>query len=390
MTAEGLEALKVPAELVEHELAAKSPLRRTAELGVSLAAVVAIFAFAIPAISETHYSEIWSQFSQLDGRTIAGLTILWFLVMWTYTGVLVAALPGLHRSQALVLNFGGSAVSNVVPFGGAAGVGATYAMGMSWGFPPSAITRSILVTGVWNVFTKLGLPVAALLLLVLDGQTTGGLVVPTLVGLAALAVGIAGFALVLRSDELASRVGAIVDRAGSLVTRLVRRPQRDLRAAVVDFRHQSIGLLRACWKRLTVWMLVYTLGQYLLLLACVRACGGSTNELGWIEVLAAFTFANLLTTIAITPSGVGFVEAGTVAALIAFGGPPAGSAAAVFLFRAFTYLLEIPLGAVGWALWAMKATWRRPVLSEQARRSSPTVAPACPPGGDPERLPRPE
>ena len=50
---------------------------------------------------------------------------------------------------------------------------------------------------------------------------------------------------------------------------------------------------------------------------CVRMLGTTNDELGWIEVLAAFSFANLLTTIAITPSGVGFVEAGTVAALIA-------------------------------------------------------------------------
>jgi uncharacterized membrane protein YbhN (UPF0104 family) len=360
VTAEGLDALKVPAELVEQELGAKSPLRRFTELALSLAAVVGIFAFAIPAISQTDYAEIWGEFSQLRGGTLAALFALWWLVMWTYTGVLVAALPGLRRGQALVVNLGGSAVSNVVPFGGAAGVGATYAMEMSWGFTPAAITLSILVTGVWNVFTKLGLPVLALVLLVLEGETANQLVVPTVLGLAALVVGVGGFALVLRSDDLAERIGSLVDRLGGLAARVLRRPHRDLRAVMVEFRHRSIGLLRTSWKRLTVWMLIYNLGQFLLLLACVRALGAGTDELGWIEVLAAFTFANLLTTIAITPSGVGFVEAGTVAALIAFGGPPAGSAAAVFLFRGFTYLLEIPLGALGWVLWAVMTAWRRP------------------------------
>jgi uncharacterized membrane protein YbhN (UPF0104 family) len=113
-----------------------------------------------------------------------------------------------------------------------------------------------------------------------------------------------------------------------------------------------------------MWMLIYNTGQFLLLLLCVRAIGADTNELGWIEVLAAFAFANLLTTIAITPSGVGFVEAGTVAALIAFGGPEAGSAAAVFLFRALTYLMEIPLGALGWVVWAGRSSWRRPIASD--------------------------
>jgi putative heme transporter len=50
-----------------------------------------------------------------------------------------------------------------------------------------------------------------------------------------------------------------------------------------------------------------------------------------------------------------------VAALIAFGGPEAGSAAAVFLYRGFTYVMEIPLGIVGWAIWGLRSSWRRPL-----------------------------
>ena len=44
--------------------------------------------------------------------------------------------------------------------------------------------------------------------------------------------------------------------------------------------------------------------------------GVGTETLGWIEVFAAFAFARLLETIPLTPSGVGFVETGAVAALI--------------------------------------------------------------------------
>jgi uncharacterized protein (TIRG00374 family) len=360
---EGIDALKVPGELVEHELSAKPRSRRIAEIAVSIVVVVLIFAFAIPAITNSDYADIFDQYEQISGWTFLGLFMVWLGVMFTYTGVLVAALPGLKHLQALVVNFAGSAVSNVVPFGGAVGVGATYAMEMSWGFDAAAITLSILVTGVWNVVTKLALPVIALVLLVLAHEATGGLVVPTIIGLAVLVTGIVLFGLVLRSEQLAERVGGLVERVGNRLLAFIHRPPAELRRAVVDFRHRSIGLLRARWRRLTVWMLIYNTGQFLLLLLCVRAIGADTNELGWIEVLAAFAFANLLTTIAITPSGVGFVEAGTVAALIAFGGPEAGSAAAVFLFRGLTYLMEIPLGAVGWVVWAGRSSWRRPIAS---------------------------
>jgi uncharacterized membrane protein YbhN (UPF0104 family) len=266
-----------------------------------------------------------------------------------------------------VVNFAGSAVSNLVPFGGAVGVAATYAMALSWGFDVPAVTLSILVTGIWNVFLKLGLPVVALLILVAAGEATAGLVAPALIGLALLTAGIVILSLILRSEQLADRIGALAQRIGQKVFRLVRRsPPTTWRGAVLGFREQSIDLLRQRWKQLTIWMLVYNAGQFVLLLLCVRALGADTHELGWVEVLAAYAFANVLTTIAVTPSGVGFVEAGTVAALIALGGPEAASAAAVFLYRGFTYLLEIPLGALGWVVWATRRSWRHPVGSMTA------------------------
>jgi uncharacterized membrane protein YbhN (UPF0104 family) len=370
VTAEGLDALKVPAELVEHELAAKSPRRRVVEVVVSLVAVVAIFVFAIPAISDSGYGEIWDELTRLSAGQLVELLVVWLLVMLAYTGVLTAALPGLRHAQALVVNLAGSAVSNVVPFGGAVGVGATYAMTMSWGFGPSAITLAVLVTGVWNVFVKLGVPVLALVVLVLGGQAAAQLVPPAVLGVVALAAGVAAMYLVLRSEHLAARIGEVVDRVGQALGRRLGRPRFDGRALIVGFRDRSIGLLRTRWAPLTFWMVVFNLGQFVLLLMCVRALGADTAQLGWMEVLAAFALANLLTTIAVTPSGVGFVEAGTTAALIAFGGPAAASAAAVFLFRGFTYLLEIPLGALAWGVWAARGSWRRP-LPDRASRAGP-------------------
>lgn len=360
-----LDALRVPAEIVEQELSTKSPARRALEIGISLVLTVLLFAFAIPAITGTQYREIFEQFGQLDAWSLLALSLVWILVMLTYTGVLTTALPGLTHPQALVLNLGGSAVSNVVPFGGAAGVAATYAMAMSWGFGAPAVTLSILVSGIWNVFTKLGLPILALVFLVAFGHASDELIVPAAIGVVLLSVGIAALVLVLRSEQLAARVGGLVELAASPAAKVLGRPIR-VKAGIVEFRQRSIGLLRTRWLKLTVWMLAYNAGQYLILLMCVRALGAGTDDLGWVEVLGAFAFANLLTTISITPSGVGFVEAGTVAALIAFGGPEAASAAAVLLFRGFTYLLEIPVGAAAWVVWTTKGSWRRdPALRDE-------------------------
>lgn len=355
---DGADALSV----VEAELHRKSVGRRVVEAAISLVVVLVLFAFVIPAVSNAHYSEIWAEIRKLGWSQIGFLFGVWIVSMLLYTGVLTNSLPGLKHMQALTVNFAGSAVSNVVPFGGAAGVGATYGICMSWGFGVSSITLSILVSGVWNVLTKLGLPILALLFLVLKGESTARLLVPTLLGLVALTTAVVVLALVMRSEALAEKVGALGQRIVTPVARLLRRSSApDIAGGVLDFRHRSIGLLRGHWWRLTLWMLAYNAGQFLLLLACVRAIGIDTSQLGWVEVFAAFAFARLLETIPLTPSGVGFVEAGAVAALIGFGGTDAGSTAAVFLFRGFTYLLEIPLGAVGWGVWAGMRRWRKPL-----------------------------
>ncbi|MBU3702253.1 MAG: flippase-like domain-containing protein [Acidimicrobiia bacterium] len=348
--------------VVSHELHRKSPRRRVVEAVLSVSVIVVIFAFVIPRLTGSDYRDVWDRITSLDASEIALLLLLWIVGMYTYTGVLTNTLPGLLHRQALVVNFAGSAVSNVMPFGGAVGVGATYAIDMSWGYTPPAVTISILVSGVWNVFAKLGMPVLALVMITFTGEQTGRLVIPTLLGLAVLIGAIIVLTMILRSEQLAVRVGGIGQQVVSRLWSLLRRPRSpDVLRTVLDFRHESIGLVRRRWLRLTLWIIVYNAMQYLLLLACVRVM--HVDEVGWAEVFAAFAFARLLETIPLTPSGVGFVEAGAASALIAFGGDEASATAAVFLFRGFVYLLEIPLGAAAWVLWASLRSWRRPVGS---------------------------
>jgi uncharacterized protein (TIRG00374 family) len=119
-------------------------------------------------------------------------------------------------------------------------------------------------------------------------------------------------------------------------------------------------------------MVAYTLGQFTILLLCVRFLGAGNDQVGWIEVFAAFAFNRLLTTIPLTPSGVGIAETGTVALLTAFGAATNPAAAAVLLYSAFTFLFEIPLGLVGWGVWAGNKRWRRPV----ATNGTPVIAPS--------------
>ncbi|HEY5154679.1 MAG TPA: lysylphosphatidylglycerol synthase domain-containing protein [Acidimicrobiales bacterium] len=347
-----------PAAAVEAELHSKPLGRRVLEGAVSLAALVVLFALVIPRVTGSTYREVADQLRTLSTAEILALAGVWVLGLVVYAGVLVNVLPGLRRTQAVVLNTATSAVSNVVPFGGAVGVGATYGMSRSWGFSVPAITLAILVSGVWNVLVKLGLPIVALTLLAVTGQASGGLVVAAAVGLAMLALAVTVLVLVLRSDALAGSIGRFLQRVVTRVLRLLRRPDRvGVEAAVVDFRHRSRSLIAERWPRITAWMLGYAVMQFLLQLLILRWLG--ETSLSGVEVFAAFAFGRLLSTIPLTPSGVGFADTGAVAALVAFGGDPATCTAGVLLFTGFVYLLEIPVGAVSWIVWARTTSWRR-------------------------------
>src|SRR5436190_10232303 len=111
----------------------------------------------------------------------------------------------------------------------------------SWGFSGAAIALSVAVTGIWNIFMKLGLPAVALALLALTGHASTSLVLASLIGVAILLGAIVLFGLVLWKKELARRIGAAVGRAVSAIRRIARRgPVGDWGDRAVRFRHETI------------------------------------------------------------------------------------------------------------------------------------------------------
>src|SRR4029453_1442367 len=103
-----------------------------------------------------------------------------------------------------------TAVTNTVPtVGPAIGVGLTYTMFRSWGYSGARTTVAVLVSGVWNAFAKLALPILALALVLLQGGATGGRVVAAVGEIAGLVAAIVVFALLLRSEQLAERFGRL-------------------------------------------------------------------------------------------------------------------------------------------------------------------------------------
>jgi len=324
------------------------------------AVVVVIFVGVLPRIA--NYSDVWATISDMTWLEVVTLLMVTVWNVVTYWFVLVAALPGLRYGQAAVANQASTAIANTVPAGAALGVGVTFAMYRSWGFSRVAVTRSVVVSGIWINFVKLGLPVVALALLAIEGDVSVALVVASLIGVAALVASVVVFAMLLSSDRMARSIGTAAGRLVSRpLARLGRRPVTSWGPAVARFRADTIDLVGSRWLALTVTSVISQLSLAAVLLTTLRHVGLDQETLSWITVLASFAFVRLISALPITPGGVGVVELGYVAALT-IGldeGQQVRVVAAVLVFRFLTYFLPIPVGAIAYVYWRANRSWRR-------------------------------
>ena len=279
--------------------------------------------------------------------------------LFTYWILMVIATPGLSYPQSVVLTESTTAVANSLPAGGAIGVGLTYSMLSSWGFSKSRSTLSVLVTGIWNNFAKLGMPIVALAILAVQGEPGGGRMVAALFGLVGLVGALVVFALILRSEDFARRAGLVGERLMSALRKVVRKgPVHGWDHAFTKFRGRVIGLVRHRWAALTITTVVGHLSLYAVLLVTLRVMGVSEDEVSWAQILAAFAFARLLTAIPLTPGGVGIIELALIASLTDAGGEDAEVVASVLIYRLLTYVVPILFGGITYLYWRHNRSWR--------------------------------
>jgi uncharacterized membrane protein YbhN (UPF0104 family) len=305
----------------------------TYAVGVVAGAVLLVALF--PIVSGAPWRAIATMVAAVPVGALLALVGLWAAGLVTHTFTLAAALPGLSHRRALLLSLTGSAIANVLPVGGAAGVALNYRMTRTWGFTSAGFAGYTVVTNLWDVLAKLFLPLLVVPLLL------HGLPVSTSLGHLLLATGVAlplvggGAAVLIIHPRLAGRLGDRVERVRLVVTTVVA----------------------AGWRRLSAGMASYTLLLFALLVSCLTVAHAHV-ALG--VVVLAFCAERLATLANVTPGGIGLVEVGLAGALmLAPTADPAGVAAGVLLYRALTFGLEIPVGGVLLAAWVWRQRARR-------------------------------
>ena len=319
---------------------------------------LSVVAFAVPigivAMLPRFIGQSWAAvgalMSDVSVPILVALAALWLAGLLVHTTVLTAALPGLSTRRALLLNLSGSAVSNLFPFGGAAGMGLGWIMTRSWRFSPASYASFTAITNVWNVLARLMAGSALLGAALLFGlQLPAGLNGIVTVGALGMFVAMLGVVGVVVSTRIAGPVGAGIDRFGNaLLVRAGRLPRLSVRHWILVTRKESTTAVADGWTQLTVGVLTYMFLQFVLLWACLLAVGVHATLLA---VAVTFGVERLLSVLPFTPGGSGLTELGAVGVLVTMGVAPAEAAAGVLLYRLYMFLLEIPIGGVGALLW---------------------------------------
>jgi putative heme transporter len=349
---------------------------------VSLGIVVAIFALILPKIAS--YSTVWKTLTSLRPLQIVAVTGAMVFNLFTYWWQMQAAMPGLTMGQAAVNNQTGTTISNVIPGGGVVSIGVVVEMFRSWGFTGSEIGLELSISGIWNSFLKLGLPIVALAILAITGKATAALLIPAVVGLLILAGCLLVFALMLWKKQFAMAIGNGLGRAWSWLRGLVHKPPvTTWGEGARNFRKATIKLVEKRWIPLTLTTVLSHLALFFVLLLSLRYLGVHEHEITWAQALAVFAFARLLSALPFTPGGLGVVELALIGGLYAAGRHHADVplplfkaqiTAATLLFRTLTYGVQIPLGGFTYIIWRRNKRWRKqPVVEEPVQVPVPAV-----------------
>ncbi len=281
---------------------------------------------------------------------VAKLDPVWLLVMAAIEGASLATVWLLQRicldraawRPVILSQLAGNALAKVAPGGGAAGGALQYRMLVESGVPREASASGLAAANLLTFAALLALPVLTVPGFLAGLPVDRGLVRAALLG-AGVFVALAGVgAVLLSSDRALAAVGRVVQNARNIVLR--RRPRLvGLPVQLVRERNRALRVVGANAREALFASVLRWLLDYCALLLALAAVGADPRP---SLALLAFTGAQLLTFIPVTPGGLGFVEAGLASLLVLAGVNAADAALATLAYRLVSYWLPLPAGGV--------------------------------------------
>lgn len=263
---------------------------------------------------------------------------------WCMCALQRLALHGAAWFPVATSQLAGAAFSKVVPGGSAAAAALQARMLAQAGLSPAAIGTGLTAGALLLLGALAGLPLLALPALLFGRHIPGGLLQTAGIGLGVFVALFVLGALLLAND----RVLTALARGLAAVDRMLRRGQaasEELPERLFDERDLLRGSLGGKWPQAVATAAGRWIFDFLCLYTALLAVGARPPL---YVVLLAYSAAQLLGQIPLTPGGLGVVEAG-LAGTLALAGVPAGAAAlATLAYRLASYWLPLPVGLVAW------------------------------------------
>jgi uncharacterized membrane protein YbhN (UPF0104 family) len=312
-------------------------------LGIALAA--AVFVEVVPRIAS--YGSVAKHLETVSAPWAIALAVTAILDVLSSALPWRALLPQLTWLGALGFTQASTALTLVLPGGAPLGMALSFGLLRRLRVTARAAGFAVALTGIWSQVMILLYPLVGAALVFGSGRLTGGTAAIAGASAAAGAV-ISVLALaVLRSRRAALWLGDAAGRVGARVARLLRRtPPAWNGQTLVHAREERLADLRRRWPILTVATLGNQLTAYLIFELSLRAVGVSVASLPPSEAFLSWAIGRVISSLPLTPGGIGVVELGMIGTLVGFGAPHAHVVAAVLLYRALVIAPTLLVGAV--------------------------------------------
>ncbi len=248
------------------------------------------------------------------------------------------------RGRMIAITYASNAISMSVPAGVAVAEGYAYRQYRLAGTDEAVAAWAELAAGA-IAFTALA--TLALAGAIIDSEGAADVVIPTL-AVVVLGAGAASSAF-RRPEMLAGLVRSVARMVGRRLGGRVEKAAAGIIAMSRD--------LQGVQPSLEVWGKAFLLSgiNWVLDIVCLALAFPAVGAaVPWGAVLLAFAGTKVLSSIGITPGGLGIVEGGLVAAFVAYGYPGATAAAAVVVYRALTLFGLVGLGWVAIGLLSLR------------------------------------
>ena len=328
---------------------------------VGLVIVIAVFFFLFPQMGD--YRAALAQIANMEPIWIAGLALASAVNIGVYPFTTSAAMPEVGYRTSFINRQAGFTISNILPGGGAVAAATQYAILARYGVETARAAAAVTADAIWTYLLILGAPAVAVTLLVADGHSATAYVTIAGIGLGAVVMSILGIVYVLRSETAARRVGELLQSPANRVYRLVRKSAPDLVQALVTFNKHASLMVSTRWRQLTLANVAAQMAPMLVLAVGLAALHVFPEPVNAIEVFAAFSIALILTSVPLTPGGLGTVDAALVGLLVAFGCPAPDAIAADLIWRLAWFVPQLLAGLLSLGIYAWDRR-RQPLVSE--------------------------